>query len=120
MLARLDGPAGVRTLLAQADLAAVLHRQGTCLAAHATLRDAVVVWRTRYGGHDPAATKLAVRLALMYRDCGEPARAVQLFREASDAAPARAKNTVGGWARRPANPDHRRVCSYARAANAPR
>lgn len=112
LLTATDGPSGVRTLLAQADLAAALHRRGSCAAAHTTLREALTRWRTYHGRRDPA-TKLCVRLALMYRDCGEVGLCQQLFAEARNDAPTpQARDTVNAHAQRPASPDHHLVCTH--------
>lgn len=113
MLTRLDGPTGPRTLHARADLAVALHRHGTCPAAHATLDDAWVLCRTRYGRTAATAVRMGARLAMMYRDCGDPHQAAQRFAQARhDAAGTPLDRPVTAAADRPPDPAHHHVCTH--------
>ncbi len=79
VLVAVDGPESRRTLCARADLAAILHRAGECLAAHATLADAWGALRAGHGDGDPIAIRMCARLATMYRDCADPGQAERHF-----------------------------------------
>ncbi len=78
-LALLDGHAGQRALCARADLATILHRAGDCLAAHTMLAEAWGTLCATYGDGGVIAVRMCVRLAMMFRDCADPAQAEEHF-----------------------------------------
>lgn len=113
LLTALDGPTAMRTLCARADLAVALHRGGACPTAHATLDEVWTLCRTRHGPRHPTAIRMCTRLAMMYRDCGDPDQAGRLFTQARhDAAASPAGGPVADATGRPADPAHVRVCTH--------
>ncbi|MBV1850308.1 tetratricopeptide repeat protein [Catellatospora tritici] len=81
-LTRVEGHRGDRTLAARADAAVVDHARGRCEQARDQLADVVAAYEQRHGAGHPTAIRMLVRLAGMWRDCGDFDQAHRLLAQA--------------------------------------
>jgi Tetratricopeptide repeat len=78
----LEGPRSEKSLAARADLATVEHARGHCAKARSDLADVIREHQATFGAVHPLGVRMLARLAAMYRDCGDPDRAVALLDQA--------------------------------------
>jgi hypothetical protein len=107
----LEGPHSEKTLAARADLATVDHARGHCVQARQDLADAIADHQAVFGVVHPVGVRMTARLANMYRDCREPARAAALLDQARSHAvglPGEIVDLLTVAARGRPDPDH--VC----------
>ncbi|MDI1462384.1 hypothetical protein QEZ54_15545 [Catellatospora sp. KI3] len=83
-LTRVEGHRGDRTLAARADAAVVDHARGHCEQARDQLSDVVAAYEHRHGAGHPIAVRMLVRLAGMWRDCGDFDQAHRLLTQARE------------------------------------
>ncbi|GIH06393.1 hypothetical protein Rhe02_44600 [Rhizocola hellebori] len=81
-LTAVDGPDGDRTLAARADATFVDHARGLCSQARQQLAEIISVHAAKNGPSHPVGIRMIVRLAGMWRDCGEFDKAHQLLTHA--------------------------------------
>jgi len=78
----LEGPRSEKTLAARADLATVEHARGHCVKARNDLAGVIAEHQAAFGTVHVVSVRMLARLAGMYRDCGDPDRAVALLDQA--------------------------------------
>ncbi|MFC7762226.1 hypothetical protein ACFQY4_32455 [Catellatospora bangladeshensis] len=83
-LSRADGPDADRTLAARADAAVVEHARGSCAEGRRHLAEALAAHVSRHGPGHPVNVRMTVRLAGMWRDCGDLDRAHELLEQARE------------------------------------
>ncbi len=83
-LSQVDGPDGDRTLAARADAAVVEHARGSCADGRRHLAEALAAHVSRHGPGHPVNVRMTLRLAGMWRDCGDPDRAHELLAQARE------------------------------------
>ncbi|BCJ74043.1 hypothetical protein CS0771_35870 [Catellatospora sp. IY07-71] len=83
-LSRADGPDADRTLAARADAAVVEHARGSCADGRRHLAEALAAHVSRHGPGHPVNVRMTVRLAGMWRDCGDLDRAHELLEQARE------------------------------------
>lgn len=66
-----DGPDADRTLSARADAAVVEHARGSCADGRRQLSEALAAHVSRHGPGHPVNLRMTIRLAGMWRDCGD-------------------------------------------------
>ncbi|HCT80214.1 MAG TPA: tetratricopeptide repeat protein, partial [Micromonosporaceae bacterium] len=81
-LSTVDGPDGDRTLAARADASFVEHARGSCASSRTLLAEVITVHQQRHGMAHPVGIRMMVRLAAMWRDCGNFDRAHQVLAHA--------------------------------------
>jgi hypothetical protein len=81
-LTAVDGPDGDRTLAARADATFVDHARGLCAQARQQLAEIISAHAAKHGPAHPVGIRMIVRLAGMWRDCGEFDKAHQLLTHA--------------------------------------
>lgn len=70
-LSTADGPDADRTLSARADAAVVEHARGSCADARRQLAEVLAAHVSRHGPGHPVNLRMTIRLAGMWRDCGD-------------------------------------------------
>ncbi|WP_144125610.1 hypothetical protein [Catellatospora sichuanensis] len=65
------GPDADRTLSARADAAVVEHARGTCTDGRRQLSEVLAAHASRHGPGHPVNLRMTIRLAGMWRDCGD-------------------------------------------------
>lgn len=83
-LSQVDGPDGDRTLAARADGAVVEHARGSCADGRRHLAEALAAHVSRHGPGHPVNVRMTIRLAGMWRDCGDLDRAHELLAQARE------------------------------------
>ncbi|WP_155370465.1 hypothetical protein [Catellatospora vulcania] len=102
-----DGPDADRTLSARADAAVVEHARGSCADGRRQLAEVLTAHVSRHGPGHPVNLRMTIRLAGMWRDCGD-------FDQAHDLL-ARAREQAGAL---PADDDVHRLLQAAVRARA--
>ncbi len=77
-----DGPDGDRTLAARADATFVDHARGLCAHARQQLAEIISAHAAKHGPAHPVGIRMIVRLAGMWRDCGDFDKAHQILTHA--------------------------------------
>ncbi|GIF99737.1 tetratricopeptide repeat protein [Catellatospora citrea] len=70
-LSAADGPDADRTLSARADAAGVEHARGSCADGRRQLSEVLAAHLSRHGPGHPVNLRMTIRLAAMWRDCGD-------------------------------------------------
>ncbi|MEU8007816.1 hypothetical protein AB0B66_42230 [Catellatospora sp. NPDC049111] len=70
-LSTADGPDADRTLSARADAAVVEHARGSCADGRRQLAEVLAAHVSRHGPGHPVNLRMTIRLAGMWRDCGD-------------------------------------------------
>jgi hypothetical protein len=118
-LSAVVGPDSDRTLAAVADAAGVEHALGRCAEARDMMSQVIAVHSRRHGAGHPVGIRMTARLAAMWRDCGDFARARDLVTQARAHAAAlppgdEIHRMLASATDSAANPQHR--CGAAAAA----
>ncbi|GAA1385945.1 tetratricopeptide repeat protein [Catellatospora chokoriensis] len=119
-LAATDGPDADRTLSARADAAGVEHARGSCADGRRQLSEVLAAHLSQHGPGHPVNLRMTIRLAGMWRDCGDFDQAHALLataREQAAALPADddAHRLLQAAVRARAQTDHR--CGTAPSAD---
>ncbi|MEV4410717.1 tetratricopeptide repeat protein [Catellatospora sp. NPDC049609] len=81
-LSLVDGPDSDRALSARADAAVVEHARGSCVDGRRHLAEALAAYTSRHGPSHPVTVRMTIRLAGMWRDCGDFDQAHELLARA--------------------------------------
>ncbi|MEU8081678.1 hypothetical protein AB0B31_40240 [Catellatospora citrea] len=87
-LSTADGPEADRTLSARADAAGVEHARGSCADGRRQLSEVLAAHLSRHGPGHPVNLRMTIRLAGMWRDCGDFDQAHALLATAREQAAA--------------------------------
>ncbi|GAB4058664.1 hypothetical protein [Catellatospora paridis] len=85
-LSTADGPDADRTLSARADAAGVEHARGSCADGRRQLSEVLAAHLSRHGPGHPVNLRMTIRLAGMWRDCGDFDQAHALLATAREQA----------------------------------
>ncbi|MEV0457013.1 tetratricopeptide repeat protein [Catellatospora methionotrophica] len=87
-LSATEGPDADRTLSARADAAVVAHARGSCAEGRRQLSEVLAAHVSRHGPGHPVNLRMTIRLAGMWRDCGDFDQAHDLLARAREQAAA--------------------------------